>query len=138
MFNMSRLIVASVRLGALEAEPPKSNTDISAVRIAAPTNRLVIPVLPSYRISHRDRQLPLDQPVHVPAQVHELGQLLRRDLIARALEVDLHDLLHFGGRVCEHDDAVREVDRLVYVVRDEQDRDAVLLANAQQEIFELR
>src|SRR6266511_474122 len=136
--SVSRLIVVSLVLpGALAAEPPNNSTDTSADRIAVAKNRRLIPVLPPDRFSCGYRQLPLDQPVDVPAQVHELGQLFRRDLISRPIEVDLHDLLHFRWRVREYDYAIGEVYRLVDVVSDKQDRDAVLLANAQHEVFKV-
>src|SRR6266542_3066552 len=136
--SVSRLIVVSVVLpGALAAEPPNNSTDTSADSIAVTKYLRLIPVLPPDRFSCWYRQLPLDQPVDVPAQVHELGQLLRRDLIARAVEVDRHDLLHFRWRVREYDHAVGEEYGLVDVVSDEQDRDAVLLANAQHEVFQV-
>src|SRR5512133_325157 len=129
MLRVRTLIVTSVLSDELDAEPPKSNAAESAARVVAPNSLLLIPVLPFDRFSYRNRQLPLDQPVDMPAQLQELGQLLRGDLIARPAEVDLHDLLHFGGRMREYDDAIGEVHRLVDVVGDEQDRDAVLLAH---------
>src|SRR4051812_49150317 len=137
MLSVRRLIVASVLSDELDAEPPKSNAAASAVSTAAPNSLLLMPVLPFGRFSYRNRQLPLDQPVDVPAQLQELGQLLRGNLIARLAEVDLHDLLHFRGRMCEHDDAVGEIHRLVDVVGDEQDGDAVFLAHAQHEVLEV-
>src|SRR3954454_948840 len=137
MLSVRRLIVASVLSDELDAEPPNSNAAASAVSTVAPNSLLLIEVLPFGRVSYRNRQLPLDQPVDVTAQLQELGQLLRGDLIARPAEVDLHDLLHFGGRMGEHDDAIGEIHRLVDVVRDEQDGDAVLLAHAQHEILEV-
>ena len=81
--------------------------------------------------------LALDLPIHVRAKVRELRQLLRRDLVARAWEIDLHDLLHLGGRVREDDDPVGEVDGLVDVVSDEEDRDPVLLTDAKRQVLEI-
>ena len=49
----------------------------------------------------------------MPAELRELRQFLRLDLIARPRQVDVDDLLHVRGRVRQHDDAVAEVDRLV-------------------------
>ena len=71
------------------------------------------------------------------AQVRELGELLRRDLVARAWQVDGDDLLHLRRGVRQDDDPVREVDRLVDVVGDEEDRDPELLADAQHEVLEV-
>src|SRR3954447_16836554 len=118
MLSVRRLIVASVLSDELEAEPPKSNAAASAVSTVAPNSLLLIEVLPFGRFSYRNRQLPLDQPVDVPAQLQELGQFLRSDLIARTAEVDLHDLLHFRGGMREYDDAIGEIHRLVDVVCD--------------------
>ena len=81
--------------------------------------------------------LSLDQAVDVRAQVRELRQLLRRDLVARVRQRDRDDLLHLGRRVRQHDDAVGQVDRLVDVVRDEQDRDPELVAHPQHEVLEV-
>src|SRR4029453_6283008 len=165
MGSVSPVIVASARLCALEARPPKS---VSATRRAAATAssraravrfrvRLMVPsvlsVASGARLSHllseglnrrssmwnvgsdhlgrlgRQRsELAPDQAVHVTAQVREVRELLRLDLVARPGEVDRDDLLHLGGGVREDDDAVGEVDRLVDVVRDEQDRDPVVVA----------
>src|SRR5919112_2924616 len=77
MFSVRRSIVASFLPGELDAEPPRSASEISADRIAAARNLRLIPVLPFDRCSYRNRKLPLDQPVHVRPQVYELGQLLR-------------------------------------------------------------
>src|ERR1051326_7760443 len=131
--SVSRLIVVSfVCPGAPAAAPPKSRTHSNATPRTFPLS------LSSFHFSYWDRrQLALDQPVHVPPQVHELGQLLGRDLIARPTEVDVHDLLHFGRGMREHDDAVREVHRFVDVVGYEQNRDAIALADSQHEILEL-
>src|SRR5215217_2250796 len=138
MFSVRRLIVASVLSDELEAEPPKSSVAARAARSVATNSLLLILSFLSVRFSYRNRQLPLDQPVDVPAQVQELGQLFRCDLIARTTKVDPDDLLYFRGRMREHDHAVGEVHRLVDVVGDEQDRDAVLLAHAEHEVLELR
>src|SRR3954452_12414361 len=137
MLSERTLIVASVLSDELEAEPPKSNAAASAVSTVAQNGLLLMPVLPFVRFSYRNRQLPLDQPVDVPAQLQELGQLLRGDLIARPAEVDLHDLLHFRGRMGENDDAIGEIHRFVDVVSYEQDGDAVLLAHTQHEVLEV-
>src|SRR5438093_526367 len=135
--SVSRLMVVSfVRPGELAADPPYS-TSASADRTETPKSLCLILSSLCGRFSCRYRELPLDQAVDVSAQLHELGQLLCRDLIARSGEVDRHDLLHFGGRMREQDDAVGEVHRLVAVVRDEKDRDAVLLADLQHEVLEL-
>ena len=56
-------------------------------------------------------------------EVRELRQLLRLDLVAGRGQIDRHDLLHLGGRMREDDDPVGQVDGLVDVVRDEEDRD---------------
>src|SRR4051812_29496845 len=133
--SVSTVTVVSFLLPVeLAAEPPNSTAHASTETVVTANSLLVIAVLLLGPFSRRNRQLPLDQPVHVRAQVHELGQLLRGDLVARPAEVDPHDLLHFGGRVREHDHPVGEVDRLVDVVGDEQDRDAVLLAHAQHKV----
>src|SRR5262245_41334239 len=137
MFSVSRLIVASFLPGELAADPPKSTAPANAETIVATNSLLLIAVLPLDRFSYGNRELPLDQPVDVPTQVHELRQLLRGDLSARPAQVDLHDLLHFRGRMREHDNAIGEVHRLVDVMRHEQDRDAVLLAHPQHEVLEV-
>src|SRR5829696_8297526 len=53
--------------------------------------------------------LALDLPVHVRAQVREVRELFRRDLVTRPRQVDPDDLLHLRGRVGEDDDAVGEI-----------------------------
>jgi hypothetical protein len=73
----------------------------------------------------------------VAAQRRELTELLRRDLVARARQVDRNDFLHLGRGVREDDDAVGEVDRLVDVVRDEEDRDSVLVAHLQHQVLQV-
>ena len=83
------------------------------------------------------RQLAPDQAVDVRAEVGELRLLLRGDLIARERDPDRQDLAHGRRRVREHDDPVGEVDGLVDVVRDEEDRDPVLLAHAEHEVLEV-
>src|SRR6267142_3727144 len=85
----------------------------------------------------RGRPLAFDQPVDVCAETGELGELLRRDLVARRREVDRDQLLHLGRRVGQDGDAVGEVDGLVDVVCDEEDRHAVLLAHAEDEILQV-
>ena len=70
----------------------------------------------------------LDRPPHVRAQPRELLQLLGRDLVARSRQRDLQRLAHPGRRRREDDDPVAQVDRLVDVVRDEDDRDVVVAA----------
>src|SRR5512132_4264996 len=72
MFRVRRLIVARVLSDELEAEPPKSNAAASATRIVGTNSLTLIPFLPFGRFSYRNRQLPFDQPVNVPAQLHEL------------------------------------------------------------------
>src|SRR5262249_49360237 len=89
------------------------------------------------RLRVLDVLLALDQPVDVRAEPGELRQLLRRDLIAGPGKTDRNHLLDLGRRVREDDDPVGEVDRLVDVVRDEQDRDAELVAHLQDEILEI-
>ena len=79
----------------------------------------------------------LDQPVDVRAQVREVGQLLGRDLVSHGRQLDRHDLLDLRRRVREHDDAVREIDGFVDVVRHEEDRDPEVLAHLEDEIFEV-
>ena len=71
------------------------------------------------------------------AEVHELRQLLRRKLVTRPRQVDRDHLLDLGRRVRQDDDPVREVDGLVDVVSDEQDRDPELLAHREHEILEV-
>src|SRR6266508_6819553 len=70
--NVSSVTVASVLPGELAAEPPNSNTDASADTIATANPLRFMPLLLT-RCSYRNRQLALDQPVDVSAQVHELG-----------------------------------------------------------------
>ena len=79
----------------------------------------------------------LDGAVDVPAQLRELGQLLRGHLVARARQRDVERLLHDRRALREDHDAVGEVDGLVDVVRDEQDRDAVVVADLQHEVLEV-
>src|SRR5215208_1284891 len=71
--SVSRLIVASVLPGELAAEPPNSKTDTSADTIATANPLRLMPLLLLTRWSYRNRQLALDQPVDVSAQMHELG-----------------------------------------------------------------
>src|SRR5215207_1000358 len=81
--------------------------------------------------------LALDQAVDMPTEVRELRELLGRDLVAREGKIDVDDLLHHRRRVRQDDDTIREVDRLVDVVRHEQDRDRELLTDLQNEILQV-
>ncbi len=89
------------------------------------------------RLGRWARVVALDRAVDVRAQVGELGHLLRLDLVARARQVDLEDLLDDGRARREDHDAVGHVDGLVDVVGDEQDGHAVLVADAQDEVLEV-
>src|SRR5262245_41303052 len=73
-----------------------------------------------------DVLLALDQPVDVRAELREVRQRLRRDLVTGPREADRDQLLDLGRRMREDDHPVREVDRLVDVVGDEEDRDTEL------------
>src|SRR3954451_10016190 len=143
-------IVASFRSclpGALAAEPPNSVSAPAASAIVTPKSlargrrrtspfmsrsscrrslgandyALLLPRMPTGASLGGGDLLPLDEPRDVAAQLREFGQLLRRDLVARARKRHRHDLLHLRRRVREEDDAVVEVDRLVDVVGDEED-----------------
>jgi hypothetical protein len=61
---------------------------------------------------------------------------LGHDLISRPGQGDVHDLGDHARRPGQHHDPVRQVDRLVDVVRHEDDRDPELLAHPQDEVFE--
>src|SRR5919108_3051907 len=84
-----------------------------------------------------DGLLPLDQAIHVAAQVGELRQLLRCDLVTGEWQIDGDDLLHPRRSMRQHDDPIRQIDGLVDVMRHEEDRDAELLAHPQDEVLEV-
>ena len=56
---------------------------------------------------------------YLGAEVCVRGELLRRDLMARAREPDVDDLLHAGWWRGQHDDAVPRIDSFVDVVCNE-------------------
>ena len=62
---------------------------------------------------------------------------LAPDLVTRTRQRHLHHLADRSRRRGQHDDPVSQVDRLVDVVRHEDDRDAELVAHPQDEVFEL-
>lgn len=72
----------------------------------------------------------------MPAQLRELGAGARGDLIAEIAERHFDDLLHPRGRIGEHDDPIGEVDRLVDVMRDDDDCDAQLAAHGENQILQ--
>src|SRR5215216_504145 len=115
-------------------EPPSSPHPVATTTAAASIASAAVRrrILVSSR-----RLLPLDQPVDVRPQARELRQLLRVHLVARVRQVDAQHLAPLGRRGRQHDDAVGQVDRLVDVVGDEQDRHAVLLAHPQHEVLEV-
>src|SRR5215211_4556851 len=115
-------------------DPPSSPHPVATSTVAASIASAAVRrrILVSSR-----RLLPLDQPVDVRPQARELRQLLRVHLVARVRQVDAQHLAHLGRRGRQHDDAVGQVDRLVDVVRDEQDRHPVLLAHPQHEVLEV-
>src|SRR5215211_3364012 len=158
MFSPTRLIVTSARSLDPAAVLPNGTSTATAPSAAAQSS-LSCRALP-FRISslpfssrggsslrHRSGPhglgrcfgllLALDEPVDVSPQVGEARQLLRLELVARVREVDGEDVLDLRRRVGEDDDAVGEVDRLVDVVGDEEDRDRVLVAHAQDEVLEV-
>src|SRR5215211_6098061 len=115
-------------------EPPSSPHPVATTAVAASIASAAVRrrILVSSR-----RLLPLDQPVDVRPQARELRQLLRVDLVARMRQVDAQHLAHLGRRGREHDDPVRQVDRLVDVVGHEQHGHAELLADAQHEVLQV-
>src|SRR5262245_15709473 len=110
--SVSTVIVASFRFGELAAAPLKT---VAAARTTASSaepkvSRFIVCVLSfagsgilclhERRVSLRSRDLlALDLAVHVSAELHELRQLLRRDLVAGAGQIDRDDLLDLRRRM---------------------------------------
>ena len=78
-----------------------------------------------------------DRAPDVRAQARELRQLLGLHLVARLRQRHLEHLAHLGRRGRQDDDPVAQVDRLVDVVGDEDDRDVVLAPHGQHEVLEV-
>jgi hypothetical protein len=69
--------------------------------------------------------------------VGELGQLLGGDLVAGPGQVDGDGLADAGGRGRQDQDAVGQVDRLVDVVGDQQDREAGAVPHLEQQVLQV-